>query len=193
MSLSRRKFYSFVETRSSHPPAPSPDPDRGPDLHRRPLRWVRRAGVQALAGDGAAGSRADVLEIELPGSVFILGPAHDQRSPLSELVGAREDASLGGTLDDDLEPESFHRALRQGRILEARDPLAADFHRRLNRLRAFLPHLLDHIPEGRFFLAGQDEPVPSIVHVDLVQYRGHGPIRFRRRQESLLRPAYRDN
>src|SRR5713101_3428054 len=34
-----------------------------------------------LAGDHVAGSRADVVEVELPASVFLFGPAGDQRSP----------------------------------------------------------------------------------------------------------------
>src|SRR5438034_4995406 len=91
-------------------------------------RRVRRPGIQTLAGDGVAGSRADVLEVELPGAVFLLGPAGDERSPFPEIPGSGENASLGGTRDDDLVPDFFHRALRHPRVLEARDPPAADFH-----------------------------------------------------------------
>src|SRR6266480_3372876 len=144
------------------------------DLYRRPLRRVRRPGVQALAGDGVAGPRADVIEVELPASVFLLGPAGDQRSPLPEFSRSGEHACLGGALDDDLEPYSFHRALRQSRVLEAREPFAPDFHGLLNVLRAFLPHFLDHVLESRLVIARQDDLVACIVHVDLVQYRGHG-------------------
>src|SRR5213595_1530570 len=126
-------------------------------------RRVRRPGIQALAGDGVAGSRADVLEVELPGTVFLLGTAGDQRSPFPEFSGLGENASLGGTRDDDLEPDFFHRTLRQPRVLEARDPLAPDFHGHLNVLRAFLPHFLYHVPEDSLVLAGQDEFVARIV------------------------------
>src|SRR5256712_665258 len=129
-----------------------------------------------LAGDHVAGSRADVVEVELPDPVFLFGPAGDQRSPFPEFSGPREHACLGGALDDDLVPDFFHRALRQGRVLEAGDPLAADFHGHLNVLRAFLPHFLDHVPESRLVIARQDDLVACIVHVDLVQYRGHIPL-----------------
>src|SRR5438552_13835820 len=84
----------------------------------RKSRRVRRPGVQPLARDAVAGSRAHVVEVDLPVTVFLLGPARDQRSPLPEFSGSGEDACLGGALDNDLEPDFFHRALRQRRVLE---------------------------------------------------------------------------
>src|SRR6267378_5002118 len=129
-----------------------------------------------LAGDHVAGPRADVVEVELPVTVFLLGPARDQRSALPEFSGPGEDACFCGALDDDLVPNFFHRALRQRRVLEAGDPLTPDFHGRLDVLRAFLPHLLDHVLESRLVIAGQDDLVACVVHVDLVQYRGHIPL-----------------
>src|SRR5437870_3402183 len=127
-----------------------------------------------LAGDHVAGPRADVVEVELPVTVLLLGPARDQRSPLPEFSGSGEDACLGGALDDDLEPDFFHRALRQRRVLEAGDPLAADLHGRLDVLRTIVPDFLDHVLESRLVVARQDDLVACVVHVDLVQYRGHG-------------------
>src|SRR4029077_19844923 len=122
-----------------------------------------------LPGDDVAGAPADVVEVELPHAVFLLGSAHDQRAARPEALRPREDAPFGRALDDDLEPDPFDLALGHARVIEARDPPLPDLRRLLDAPRALLPHFLDHVGERRLVVAGQDDLVPGFVNVDLVQ------------------------
>src|SRR6266705_7008267 len=140
MSLSRRKLYSFVETLSSHPPAPSP------------TSW-------SSAGNHIAGPRPHVVQIELPGSVFLLGPARDQRSPIPEFAGPGQDAGFGGTGDDDLEPDfsTVHCAIAGCSRLATH--LLPTFAGAWNpRAPSFLISS-HHLSERGLVLAGQDQLV----------------------------------
>src|SRR5882672_7716494 len=128
-----------------------------------------------LPGDDVAGAPADVVEVELPHAVFLLGSALDQRAARPESLRPREHAAFGRALDDDLEPDPFDLALGHARVVEARDPPLPDLRRLLHAARAFLPHFLEHARERRLVVAGQDDLVSGFVNVDLVQDRsGHG-------------------